>query len=129
MKFGEWCETLVLQEPELRKITDTTVIVERWFKHLKMEDENKVCWSCGHWLIGGGCWKDGVNNRINTDVDYSCEAWLEEDTPGTITHEVYNTAIEELFKEAISKGKVNEKNIDDAFAGFKHDLTIRQERS
>jgi hypothetical protein len=46
------------------------------------------CWSCGHWLIGGGCWKYGHIGEPgwrDTNPDDSCEEWVPEGTEGTIT--------------------------------------------
>lgn len=46
----------------------------------------KVCWSCGHWLIGLGCTKEGFNeNVIVTEHDDMCEKWCPEGTKGTAT--------------------------------------------
>lgn len=42
------------------------------------------CWSCGHWVIGGGCFKDKDNVRP-TDHDDYCEDWVKEGSPGTVT--------------------------------------------
>lgn len=47
---------------------------------------DKSCWSCGHWLIGGMCFKNGEDNIRQTDPDFSCKDWAVEDTEGTITH-------------------------------------------
>lgn len=49
--------------------------------------EDKSCWSCGNYLIGGGCWKDGdMGEKGWKDVgpNDSCSAWVDEETPGTI---------------------------------------------
>ncbi|MCM3632886.1 hypothetical protein [Paenibacillus camelliae] len=60
----------------------------------KVDAENskgETCWSCGHWLIGGGCWKYGQMHQegwINSGPNDSCEEWLPEGTEGTITHEI-----------------------------------------
>lgn len=48
----------------------------------------KSCWTCGHFLIGGGCWKDsnmGEAGRKNVEVDHVCDSWVEEGTKGTVT--------------------------------------------
>lgn len=54
--------------------------------------EDKTCWTCGHWLIGGGCWKDGRMGEEgwrNTGPEDSCEEWVEEGTEGTVTGEMW----------------------------------------
>jgi hypothetical protein len=64
-------------------------------KQLREDDtmsEDKTCWSCGHYLIGGGCWKDGdfgEDGWRNVGPDDSCEGWVEENTPGTINGAMY----------------------------------------
>lgn len=50
--------------------------------------EDKTCWTCGHYLIGGGCWKDGSMGEEgwrNVGPNDSCASWVEETTPGTIS--------------------------------------------
>lgn len=46
---------------------------------------SKVCWGCGHWLIGLGCCKAGDNTYKQTDPDDTCNEWVEEGTAGTVT--------------------------------------------
>jgi hypothetical protein len=46
------------------------------------------CWTCGHYLIGGGCWKDGQMGEEgwkNVSPNDSCNSWVEEGTKGTVT--------------------------------------------
>lgn len=53
---------------------------------------NKECWTCGHFLIGGGCWKDGQINQPGwKDVGPSdvCDEWVTEKTPGTINGDIW----------------------------------------
>lgn len=49
--------------------------------------DGKSCWSCGHYLIGGGCWKDGQLGQDGwKDVSPNdcCDSWVPENTEGTI---------------------------------------------
>lgn len=58
------------------------------FRKGERNSQGKDCWGCGHWLIGGGCWKNGQMSEPgwrNTDPDDSCEEWVSEGTEGTIT--------------------------------------------
>jgi len=43
------------------------------------------CWSCGHWLIGLGCCVSGINTYKQTEPNHSCDKWVKEGTPGTVT--------------------------------------------
>lgn len=45
----------------------------------------KSCWGCGHWLIGLGCCISGINTYKQTEPDHSCDKWVEEGAPGTVT--------------------------------------------
>ena len=46
----------------------------------------KNCWTCGHWLIGGLCYKNGVDSDYEiTAHDYVCDSWVKENAHGTIT--------------------------------------------
>ena len=52
---------------------------------------SKSCWTCGHYLIGGGCWKDGQMGEEgwkNVDPNDYCEHWTHKDTEGTISGEI-----------------------------------------
>jgi hypothetical protein len=64
-----------------------------------MDFEVRECWSCGHRLMGGGCYEGGRIGHVGTkrvrDHD-SCEKWTEYDTPGTINAE--QTAWEDRLK-------------------------------
>jgi hypothetical protein len=74
-KFSVLCNLAELNEREERRMS-----------------EDKTCWSCGHYLIGGGCWKDGdpgEDGWRNAGPDDSCEGWVEETTPGTINGAMY----------------------------------------
>ncbi|MBG9772403.1 hypothetical protein [Brevibacillus laterosporus] len=58
-------------------------------------DQEKNCWTCSHWLIGGGCWKDafidGAYSQLGvvmTEHDHYCDDWVIEGTEGTIMYEV-----------------------------------------
>jgi hypothetical protein len=51
----------------------------------------KDCWSCGHFLIGGGCWKDGQMGEEgwkNVSPSDSCNEWVPEETIGTISGDI-----------------------------------------
>lgn len=50
-------------------------------------NEEKSCWTCGHFLIGGGCCIAGCGSGywIKVDVDHTCDKWVEEGTKGTVT--------------------------------------------
>jgi hypothetical protein len=53
----------------------------------------KTCWSCGHYLIGGGCWKDGhMGEEGWKDVspDDCCSEWVPEKSPKTINAKIEN---------------------------------------
>lgn len=60
----------------------------------KMDETNSVgqeCWGCGNWLIGGSCWKNGQMSGPgwrDTGPSDSCEEWVKESTPGTITGDI-----------------------------------------
>ena len=48
----------------------------------------KSCWSCGHYLIGCGCWKDGQlhqNGWKDVKPDDSCSHWVAEGFKGSVT--------------------------------------------
>lgn len=52
----------------------------------------KTCWTCGNYLIGGGCWKDGNMGEVGwRDVgpNDSCREWVTEKTPGTICGQMW----------------------------------------
>lgn len=71
-----------LEESEVKQINNITA--------------NNTCWSCGHFLIGGGCWKDGQMGEEgwkNVSPNDSCEHWVKEGTKGTITGDM-NDSIE-----------------------------------
>ncbi|WP_431030036.1 hypothetical protein [Lysinibacillus sp. LZ02] len=39
----------------------------------------KMCWGCGHYLIGGGCWKDGQMLQPgwkDVQPDNTCNSWI-----------------------------------------------------
>ncbi|MFF5994259.1 hypothetical protein AAGS61_05830 [Lysinibacillus sp. KU-BSD001] len=46
---------------------------------------SKSCWSCGHWLIGLGCCFSGIERYVKTAPEYSCDKWITEGAPGTVT--------------------------------------------
>lgn len=46
-----------------------------------------TCWSCGHWVIGGGCFRD-KDNVVQTEHDHHCGDWVKEGAPGTITRDM-----------------------------------------
>ena len=49
---------------------------------------SKTCWGCGHFLVGGGCWKDGEMLQPgwkNVEPDDTCGSWVPEGTKGTVT--------------------------------------------
>ncbi|MGN4125089.1 hypothetical protein ACMGD3_08765 [Lysinibacillus sphaericus] len=50
-----------------------------------IKEAEKTCCSCGHYLIGGGCWKEGNENLKQVQVDDNCGSWVPENTEGTIT--------------------------------------------
>lgn len=58
----------------------------------EMMSEDKTCWTCGHYLIGGGCWKDGNMGEEgwrSVSPHDSCAKWVEETTPGTVSGEMF----------------------------------------
>lgn len=56
----------------------------------------KSCWTCGHWLIGGYCFKNGANEpHEKTKHDYVCDEWVEENAEGSITALITKHAEEE----------------------------------
>lgn len=58
----------------------------------------KSCWTCGHWLIGGFCFKNGTDKQHeNTSHDYVCNKWVAEDIEGTITGMIAENAKEENY--------------------------------
>lgn len=66
-------------------------------------DAGENCWSCGHWLIGGGCWKNGQMSEPgwkNTGPNDSCEEWVPEGTEGTITGLIASHNAEEGERDA-----------------------------
>ncbi|WP_438310867.1 hypothetical protein [Sporosarcina sp. FA9] len=46
-----------------------------------------TCWSCGHWVLGGGC-AEANGALIPTEHDHHCEKWVKEGTAGTISAEM-----------------------------------------
>ena len=60
---------------------------------------NKSCWTCGHFLIGGGCWKDGQMGEEgwkDVSPEDICEAWVKEGTEGTVTYFIEKSASGEI---------------------------------
>ena len=45
---------------------------------------SKSCWSCGHFLIGAGCYKTPPHG-VTVAIDHVCDGWLPEGTKGTVT--------------------------------------------
>lgn len=66
---------------------------------------SKTCWTCGHWLIGGGCW-EGKSVK-HTTPEYSCEQWVEEGADGTVTGDIWR-GISEV--EKIESGEIPRRN-------------------
>ncbi|WP_339167058.1 hypothetical protein NSQ24_01355 [Brevibacillus sp. FSL L8-0520] len=66
-------------------------VTEETHRGFRSEEDNaqgENCWSCGHWLIGGGCWKNGQMSEAgwrDTGPNDSCDEWVAEGTDGTIT--------------------------------------------
>ncbi len=54
---------------------------------------DKTCWTCGHWLIGGSCWKD--ETIVNTGPNHSCDSWVEEGADGTVTGDILQSLEED----------------------------------
>lgn len=66
----------------------TLVESHKGFRKGESNTNGNDCWGCGHWLIGGGCWKNGQMSETgwkSTNPDDSCEEWVPEGTQGTIT--------------------------------------------
>ncbi|PAE24039.1 hypothetical protein [Bacillus sp. 7894-2] len=60
--------------------------------------DDKTCWTCGHYIIGGGCWKDGgmgEDGWRNVGPNDSCGSWVDELTPGTVCGEMHAVLNEE----------------------------------
>lgn len=76
---------------------------------------DKSCWSCGHFLIGGGCWKDGQMGEEgwkHVSPNSLCNSWVEEGTKGTITHKI-NMGLEvEIVECVMCNKKVDLSNND-----------------
>ncbi|WP_144027720.1 hypothetical protein [Paenibacillus sp. 32352] len=84
------------------------------FRKGEANSKGEVCWSCGHWLISGGCWINGHHMNVNkgwmdTNADDSCESWVPEKTPGTITGDIWEHVREELEGQN-SGGQKNDEN-------------------
>ena len=69
---------------------------------------NKTCWTCGHWLIGGGCW-EGESVK-HTDPEYTCDKWVEEGADGTVTGDILRgiSEVENIRKEEIPRRSARE---------------------
>jgi hypothetical protein len=74
------------------------MITHKDFQQGETNEDGNECWGCGHWLIGGGCWKNGqmgTTGWFATNPDDSCAEWVEENTVGTITGEIQKHITEE----------------------------------
>lgn len=60
--------------------------------------DEKSCWTCGHFLIGGACFKNGEKDAQFVEHDYLCDEWVPENTEGTITYEITKHVEENLEK-------------------------------
>lgn len=75
-------------EQVLRLVTklDKKVITQTKQNVKEVLEMEKPCFECGHYLIGLGCCVKGVNDYEVVDLNDTCDKWIEEGNPGSVTY-------------------------------------------